>query len=172
MFTIKFQPWALAALFDLNMLSITDCVVSIEKELEKTLQFVIDVAISKKEFDEKKSLIEDWFLKEYLTKFKNETKIQITIQSIIESNGIKPINEIVNKLSISERTLERHFKTSIGLSPKFYSRIIRLSHVFELAQKNKRIGLIFLFKVDFIINLILLKISKNLPEKNHPNMAS
>jgi transcriptional regulator GlxA family with amidase domain len=40
---------------------------------------------------------------------------------------------------ITERQLERLFKKYIGLSPKFYSRIIRFNHIFQLV-KEKRIS--------------------------------
>ncbi|MDY8135884.1 helix-turn-helix domain-containing protein [Aquimarina sp. 2201CG5-10] len=37
---------------------------------------------------------------------------------------------------MNERNLERFFKTYIGLTPKFYSRVIRFSNIFKLIQQE------------------------------------
>jgi transcriptional regulator GlxA family with amidase domain len=41
-------------------------------------------------------------------------------------------------VGLSERSLERYFKQWIGLTPKFYSRIIRFAHIFELVNKDQK----------------------------------
>ncbi len=43
---------------------------------------------------------------------------------------------MAQSIGLSERQLERLFKKYIGLSPKFYTRIIRFSTIFELIQQE------------------------------------
>ena len=57
-------------------------------------------------------------------------------QYLIDSKGEIPIQEVVNLSGISERSLERYFKHHIGLSPKFYCRILRFANVFKLIQSD------------------------------------
>ena len=58
-------------------------------------------------------------------------------QLIINEKGLISLQEIQQKINISERSLERYFKKNIGISPKFYSRVIRLSNIFKLIQEGK-----------------------------------
>mgnify|MGYP001801732866 CR=1 FL=1 len=43
---------------------------------------------------------------------------------------------LCDQVASSQRKLERQFKSHVGLSPKFYARIIRLGHIFELMQQG------------------------------------
>jgi methylphosphotriester-DNA--protein-cysteine methyltransferase len=46
------------------------------------------------------------------------------------------IEEIINAIGIGERQLERLFRKYVGLSPKFYCRIIRFNYIFQLMQEQ------------------------------------
>ena len=48
------------------------------------------------------------------------------------------IGELLVQIPIQERTLERYFESHIGVSPKFYSRIIRLGYIFKLAKDKPK----------------------------------
>lgn len=45
--------------------------------------------------------------------------------ALIESGGNLPLGDLLDKLHISERSLERRFKSDIGISPKLFARICR-----------------------------------------------
>jgi AraC-like DNA-binding protein len=66
----------------------------------------------------------------------NDTIDQI-INHIIDSNGDVTINALVSKFYLAERQFQRLFRKYVGLSPKFYTRIIRFNYIFELAQNQK-----------------------------------
>jgi len=137
MFAITFQPWILKILFDLNMFQIVDKVLPINKKLMETLQQVKNVAVGSLSFNEKVSSIERWFLKFIDDKEIKISKGELAAKLILRENGKISIQEILRKINISEKSLERLFKSQIGLSAKFYSRIIRLSYVFRLVQQDK-----------------------------------
>lgn len=137
MFAIKFQPWALKELFDLTMNEITDDVISFPKEISEVLSEVQKIAIGELSFNEKVMRLEKWFLT-----FVTENQIQLSpkhqiVSYLIQYHGKIELLELQQKFEISERTLERYFKTYIGLSPKFYSRILRFSYIFKIIQENK-----------------------------------
>lgn len=56
------------------------------------------------------------------------------IQIILSSQGSLPVADICARLGAHERSLERTFARWIGLTPKFYSRVIRLSAIFRAAN--------------------------------------
>jgi len=134
---IKFQPWALRLLFGLDMVGLVDNVIDIESDLRQELHEVQTISCSKEIFENKVTQLEEWFMRKIdkqsfpLTGFEKATK------ELIQSNGQKSLKELSKKYAFSERSLERYFKEYIGLTPKFYSRILRFSYIFNLLQDNK-----------------------------------
>lgn len=55
---------------------------------------------------------------------------------IQKANGNISITSIETVLNINKRTLERHFKTKIGISPKVYAQIIRFKSAMNYLQAN------------------------------------
>ncbi len=136
MFAIKLQPWALTKLFDIEIASLTDKVVEIPSEILKIIHPIKEVATSFLSFNEKVKQIEDWFLS-YISRLQiKPLEGQKIVELIIKNNGKLSLQELQNKIGISERSSERYFKAHIGLSPKFYVRIIRFSYIFRLVQRN------------------------------------
>ncbi|MEO1032123.1 MAG: helix-turn-helix domain-containing protein [Bacteroidota bacterium] len=137
-FGIKLQPWGLNELLDINMSELTDKVVEIPIEVLEKLAPVQKIGTSTLTFTEKVSNIEDWFV-EFLSSLNlNHFKGQDAVQLIIKDQGKTNLKEIRNDIGISERSLERYFKAKIGLSPKYFSRIIRFSHIFKLAKSDNK----------------------------------
>lgn len=75
------------------------------------------------------------FLLSILNHNNEDSIIQIACKKLDSSNGNYPISMLARSLGLSERTLERRFKTYIGITPKKYARIVRLrSTIFQ--RKN------------------------------------
>ena len=131
MFAIKFQPWALRLLFGVKMAELTDRVIDLPAELQEKLSSVHEMAISEDSFDKKVDVIAD-LLTQLLPM--NDHPVVKATKILIEEKGLVSINELTAAIGSSERSLERYFREYIGLSPKFYTRIIRFSHVFKLVD--------------------------------------
>jgi AraC-like DNA-binding protein len=80
----------------------------------------------------------DVLSKHFLECLKNQSTagdqlVQYALQEIVRSNGNVPLKELLKQVNLSERTLERKFKESVGVSPKLFSRICQfqatLSHL-------------------------------------------
>ena len=132
---IKFKPSALTQLFELKMADFTDKVLELKdvvgeklNSVEKELHSVRDPAkrIESIEVELKK-----------LAMPHKETAIDQAIGLIFLKQGMISVAEICEQVNTSERTLQRLFNNWIGLSPKFYARVIRFSHIFQLAQEKK-----------------------------------
>ena len=134
---IKLQPWALKLLFDVDMDRLNNNVVPVDQELLATLDVVKNIAIDgAMSFSEKVFKIENWFSEFLKTKSIPALKGITATQRIIESRGKASLSDIRDTVPISERSLERFFKAYIGLTPKFYFRIIRFSTIFNLIQQE------------------------------------
>jgi methylphosphotriester-DNA--protein-cysteine methyltransferase len=65
------------------------------------------------------------------------TGIDQAIELIFETKGTIAVNELCVAVAVGERQLERAFKKYVGLTPKFYMRIIRFSHIFHAFTTGK-----------------------------------
>lgn len=59
------------------------------------------------------------------------------LELIHARNGMISVSEIISIINLSERQFERLFKKYVGLSPKFYARIIRFNYIFQLKENKK-----------------------------------
>jgi AraC-like DNA-binding protein len=135
-FAIKFQPSALTVLFNIDMSDLTDKVIPFNSKLIECLNPIIDIAISNHSFKEKLDLIEKWFLNFLKGKNFRESKGEQMLKLILEKQGQISLEKASDDLGISTRSLERYFEKHVGVSPKFYTRIVRFSHIFNLIQNE------------------------------------
>jgi AraC-like DNA-binding protein len=135
MLGIKFQPTAAYALFGLDMSELIDDVIAVDKsygrlfELAEELSKCID-------FEACKSHIEQWFETSSIQP-SDLSPVDRAVQELIATNGNVRLNQLYEELGVSERTLERQFKKMVGLTPKFYSRIIRFTYIFDQIKQGK-----------------------------------
>ena len=135
---IKFRPAAIGLLFDIDMHSLTNRVVSFRalqlnhlNEIEK----LINKAHSHKERIHS--------ITEYLSTnlhVADDRSINNAVNQILSSNGTMSIRNICTETGCSERQLERLFKRYVGLSPKLYSRIIRFTYIFQHVQPQAKVN--------------------------------
>ena len=62
------------------------------------------------------------------------------VNTIIETKGLIKVNKLAAMSCMSERTLNRHFKRKVGLSPKCYAKILQMQYVAELLDANPDIS--------------------------------
>lgn len=136
MIGIKFQPSAIALLFQVPMDAFTDKVVDLEEALGDKAASWKAIAFSH-EAPEKKIEALEHFIRDAVKQVKAETPlIDTCLQEIFSSHGMCSVSDLAQKAGVSERYLEQQFKKQVGLSPKFYARIIRFSRIFQLVQEE------------------------------------
>jgi AraC-like DNA-binding protein len=136
MLGIKLKPAALADLFGINMFSLKDKVISLPDFGNEKLNSLNLVLRTCTDHHVRIDIINQHLLDFNISSVPS-TLIQEGIQKIFFSHGMVSIASICNDFGVSERQLERLFKKYIGLSPKFYARVIRFSNIFQVAQERK-----------------------------------
>lgn len=116
MLGIKLKPTAPAHLFGVSMKSIVDKVVNFETP--------IDTDNIDQYFNE--------LCKDYPVDHPADKAVDI----IFSKKGMVTVASICKELSISERYLQQLFQKYIGLSPKFFARVVRFSYIFQLIKEN------------------------------------
>ncbi len=70
-------------------------------------------------------------------KITEDNRVEQAISIIIESEGQIKIKELLSRVFMTERTLERHFIAHIGLTPKQFAKIIQFkSSISKLTQER------------------------------------
>ena len=132
---IKLKPSGLTKLFNISMHELTDQLVPFNFLKNDKLN---ELEISVRGIDDHLQRIEIIHsqLSEMISPAEHHS-IDDAIAAIFATQGVISVTDICAATGTSERQLERLFKKYIGLSPKFYSRVIRFSNIFQLAQKKK-----------------------------------
>lgn len=138
---IKLKPAALTQLFSLNMEQYVDQIVNLNSLPHPALQTLtekISTAVNLGHTQQEeliKEVLDNYFVSLVPTATANPIKQQLDL--IFSTNGMLTVAEMATAAGISERQLERLFKKYIGLSPKYYARIIRFNYIFELIKSKQ-----------------------------------
>ncbi|MEM7486096.1 MAG: helix-turn-helix domain-containing protein [Bacteroidota bacterium] len=62
-----------------------------------------------------------------------DKRVQVALEGILDTEGNISVNEINDRLNLSQRRLQQLFQKYLGLSAKSYSKVVRMqSHTFKL----------------------------------------
>jgi AraC-like DNA-binding protein len=136
LFGIRLQPAGASCIVGFPANNITDAIVGFDdacgregRELEERL----NVATT---FADRIAIFERWACRRLSRGADLDHLAAHASLLISEGRGAHAISAVANRIGVSERRLERHFKRSIGISPKTFSRIVRFQSVVRSVQNN------------------------------------
>ncbi|WP_421764403.1 DUF6597 domain-containing transcriptional factor [Ekhidna sp.] len=132
MLGIKLYPWAFFELFQQDVSNFTDKVEDIQTLLSAKADGLKMISNSGHEAIHH---AENW-LSKHLSTIQIQEKTRSSVTAIFESHGLIDIAILAKDINLSTRQFERHFKKVIGLTPKFYCRIIRFNYIFEVIKEQ------------------------------------
>ena len=136
MIGIKLYPHAFYSFFGVDLSANTDHVVPINDLLpdhQNALSLAEAPGLSTKS---RVNLLQNWLARINENGLRETKNIDIIIQSIFDRKGMIDISTLSEKVPIGPRQLERLFKKVVGITPKFFSRIIRFNHIFDLIKEE------------------------------------
>jgi AraC-like DNA-binding protein len=145
-FGVSFFPHALNVFFQIEAHELVDKIPDIRFLCHADIQSKLERA---KSHDSRVQIISSYLYdKIYYGKKQNQL-----VNHIIQQNEIHEsanVYEVIRKYKISERQLERKFKTSIGISPKKLQRIVRFEKSLQLlTQANYKQLTSIAYKLDY-----------------------
>jgi AraC-like DNA-binding protein len=135
---IKLKPTALTHLFGLHMHQFTDKVVDLSSLLSTHFPDTWNQLRAINDHSEMIHLLNNNFKKLIRGMAFRETAADRAVDIIFAQHGMIPVSAIARVAGVGERQLENLFKKYIGLSPKFFTRIIRFNYIFSLIQENNQ----------------------------------
>ncbi|MGI8637851.1 MAG: DUF6597 domain-containing transcriptional factor, partial [Segetibacter sp.] len=143
---IVLKPAALSSLFQLPVFEYTEERIPLDKIF--TSAFItpfIQKIQQATDGNEKVKMLEEFVLRHYNQHCPEPDIIDFAANLIVEKNGMIQISDILKDVFMSRRNFERRFLKKVGLSPKFYARIRRMSYLANLIAGKKKVDWVSLF---------------------------
>jgi AraC-like DNA-binding protein len=139
---ICLQPQALQSVFGIDANELTGTCVDlglVQHKKEKHLQEKLMGAAT---IEEQINLLSSSLINSVQhTGDKHDTMAKFAVTEIFRGKGEISFDALLKQLQLSERTLERRFKQSIGVSAKLFSRICRFQESLNQLRKNNYLKL-------------------------------
>jgi len=135
---ICLQPHALQSVFGIDAHALTSTCVDLGLVQHKKEQFLHEKLLNATSVEESINLLSVslWNSVQHNSN-RQDALTPFVVNEILTGNGIISFSALQKQLQLSERTLERRFKQSIGISAKFFSRICQFQQSLTQLRKNK-----------------------------------
>ncbi len=138
--SIRFYPWGAYHFFNEPIKNFLDGTISLDRIWPKDYQNIIS-QLPKINDNEKVELIQDYLL-DKLSVYKKDSKVtDDTIKLIRNTKGLLSVEELSEKSGLSYKQLERRFLSTLGTTPKIFSRISRFLHLCHNLKEYKSTSL-------------------------------
>ncbi|MBN9382428.1 MAG: AraC family transcriptional regulator [Chitinophagaceae bacterium] len=134
---VSLQPHSLKSIFGIDANEFTQIgfdlnLVQDKKHIHLTGQIAHEQSI-----EGKIKMLSNYLLHQHQANHRQtEEIIKYAVAQIVQSKGGLSLKELLKKLQMSERSLERKFNQSIGISPKLFSRICRFQESLNQLRTN------------------------------------
>lgn len=138
---IVFKPAALATLFGLTAFELTEERVDLFSLLPQPyFKDFVSLVKQTRTPAEKAKLLEKMLLHHTRLHKPEPDYIDKAVNLIVEKNGMLHVQDLLEGSHMSRRTFERRFLQKVGLSPKYYARIRRISYLCNLVAGKKKVN--------------------------------
>lgn len=135
--SVRFKPYGLYPFTDVDLGETIDGTIEPSQLFGRDILYLEEELFESKGITEKIRLIEKFFIHK-LVKGKRDIDavFDFCVHEIVRSKGSVGIADLANRFNVSIKTIERKFKAKLGVSPKKYSRIVRLFHSLKIPKES------------------------------------
>lgn len=136
-FGIVFQPAAFATLFRVSVKDTVDKRIALDDIVGNEGKYLTQKILNSANTVERVQIIEQYLLQKLWLSKLHMSVADRAVHLIDSKNGLITIQDLAINIGSSRRSLERDFVEKVGVSPKFYSRLRRISHISYLLMYHK-----------------------------------
>lgn len=138
LFGVRFKPGKAASFFHSPLQEMTDQLFTINNIGKLRADDIAD-HLANDTCSKKRTFFMDSIFEKFLSGRPSlERQIQYAINAIEQSNGVINIQEITHMIGWSRQHFTRKFLKNTGLTPKFFSRVVRVNRIIKIHKLNKR----------------------------------
>lgn len=130
-FSVRFHPDGFSPFASIPVEEIEDTAVSLETFFGDVGKKLAAEVVASTAIAEKIKVVENFLLNTLQQADAIDRVTRAIIEAITSNNGKTAINGLADQYNVSQRKMERDFKTRIGLSPKQLSQVVRLLAIFQ-----------------------------------------
>ena len=135
MLIVVLQPNAIHALLDLPATELSNATISLSDLFGRAGTELEDQVLNAKDSLGAIKTIEQLLLKKINEHDRTDVIVQEALHLIYKDHGMISVFDLLQKLPVTERQLERKFKQQIGTGPKKFIDIIKFQHFLKSLQK-------------------------------------
>ncbi len=135
--SVRFYPWGAYHFFDIPVKAFGDKTTNIEHIWGKEAFEIEEEICSAQNNKERVKLVENFLVKKLIENHKVDFMPDKILRYIQKTKGQLPLKTLLSNTGITERTLERKFLSSVGVTPKQFSRITRFLNTCSFLEKHK-----------------------------------
>jgi len=128
---VKFKPIGLFALLRQPLHELANQMVSPDELSNQAVQELSERVFEAESDVAKIEVLNRFFIKCLLSIKLPDSLVEKAVQTILRQQGNIRIDDLANMFDIHYKTLERKFKTYLGLTPKVFARVIRFKHTYK-----------------------------------------
>ncbi len=141
LFGVRFKPGKAASFFNAPLQEMTDQTFTINSIGKLRIDDIADHLANNNCSNKRIFLLNSIFEKLLSGQPSLEKPIQYAIGAIELANGMINIQEIINMIGWSRQHFTRRFLKNTGLTPKFFSQVIRVNRIIKIYKDNMYHGL-------------------------------
>ncbi|MBK7787323.1 MAG: AraC family transcriptional regulator [Saprospiraceae bacterium] len=85
------------------------------------------------------NLVSNWLESRFDSK-KEAPEYLLTFIELLQKEPVSNLNRIMDSYPTTQKQLIQHFKKYVGLTPKYYHRILRFNEILKIINKNERLS--------------------------------
>ena len=127
LFGIRFKPGVATSIINSPINEMTDHIIDIRKIKNSKTESLAEILQNKKSSQEKVSFLNSVFSKVISSQSLIEDETEYALSLIKQASGKCSVKEISERVGWSRQHLTRKFLKHTGLTPKFYSQVVRVN---------------------------------------------
>lgn len=133
---VGFKPWGIQPFIDFHAEEITNTKLDLKLVYPKETSRVEERLMEADSTLERVSVVER-FLLSVLKETHPDPLVMGSLQAICVNKGMLKVSRLSEEFFLSEKQFVRRFRNQTGVSPKFFSRLVRFQHILKLLENGQ-----------------------------------
>lgn len=138
MLVIQFKAFGAYPFFHFPLQDLNEKILNAEEVFEKEILALRKDILAKETPQEKFSIAEKWLVSRF-DPDKTPPAELLTILKKLQCESAKNYNQVIENFPNTQKHLIDQFKRYVGLTPKYYQRILRFNEILQQIQKKEKI---------------------------------
>jgi AraC-like DNA-binding protein len=139
MLVIQFKPTGSYPYLHFPVYEISDKVVSAEEIFGEEIWELRHTILQAATPHEKLNIAADWLTDRFDSR-KEVPEYLLRFVERLEKEAVSNLNEIIGAYPYTQKQLIQHFKKYIGITPKYYHRILRFNEIMKMINKEEKVS--------------------------------